>query len=105
MRLMHAIVFSVSLLEVAAAAQSGAARLTVADVEKITGIKGIQVIAPGSVPGAGAGTNFAGPDKKMILKVNTGPAALYSRAKAQKEYAGMPMPLFHADVAGIGDEA
>ena len=37
--------------------------------------------------------------------MNFGPAALYQRAKQQKTYAGMPMPLFHADVPGIGDEA
>jgi len=37
--------------------------------------------------------------------VHSGPAALYQRAKDQKTYAGVPMPLFHANVAGIGDEA
>ena len=55
--------------------------------------------------GAGAGLNFATGDKKMLLMVNFGAAALYTRAKAQKEYHGVPMPLFHADVPGIGDEA
>jgi hypothetical protein len=98
------------LLTVAAAAsivlaQTADPRLTVADVEKVTGLKGVQIVAPGSVPGAGAGLNFATADKKMVLMVNFGPAALYGRAKAQKEYHGMPMPLFHADVPGIGDEA
>ena len=79
-------------------------RLTVADVEKVTGLKGIQLVAPGSIPGAGAGLNFAA-DKHMVLMVNFGTAALYRRAKEQKTIGGMPMPLFHADVAGIGDEA
>src|SRR5581483_6533716 len=54
---------------------------------------------------AGAGLNFATADRKMILMVNFGPAALYAQAKNQKEYHGMPMPLFHAAVNGIGDEA
>src|SRR5581483_983141 len=49
--------------------------------------------------------DFATADRKMVLMVNFGPAALYTRAKAQKEYHGMAMPLFHADVAGVGDEA
>ena len=80
-------------------------RLTVSDVEKVTGLKGIQLVAPRSVTGAGAGLNFATADKKMLLMVNFGPAALYARAKTQKEYHGVPMPLFHADVPGIGDEA
>ena len=88
-----------------ASAQSSDPRLTVADVEKVTGLKGLQLVAPGSVAGAGAGLNFATAEKKMLLMVNFGPAALYSRAKAQKEYAGVPMPLFHADVPGVGDEA
>ena len=79
-------------------------RVTVADVEKVTGLKGIQLVAPGSIPGAGAGLNFAA-DKHMVLMVNFGTAALYRRAKEQKTIGGMPMPLFHADVAGIGDEA
>ena len=84
-------------------------RLTVSDVEKVTGIKGLQVVAPGAVTGAGAGLNFAGPDRKMVLMVNFGTADLYLRAKAQKELkvGGMtvPMPLFHAAVSGVGDEA
>ena len=86
-------------------AQGGDSRLTVADVEKVTSLTGIQLVAPGSVAGAGPGLNFASAEKKMILMVNFGPAALYSRAKAQKEYGGVPMPLFHADVPGVGDEA
>jgi len=84
-------------------------RLTVSDVEKVTGIKGLQVVAPGAVTGAGAGLNFAGSDRKMVLMVNFGTADLYQRAKAQQDLkvGGMtvPMPLFHAAVPGIGDEA
>ena len=71
----------------------------------MSGLEVLQQIGAGAVPGAGPGLNFATADKKMILMVNFGPAALYSRAKAQKEYHGLPMPLFHADVPGIGDEA
>jgi hypothetical protein len=79
----------------------------VADIEKVSGIKGIQQVAPGSVTGAGAGVNFAGPDRKMVVMVNFGPAALYQRAKAQQTMPGtnIQMPLFHANVPGIGDEA
>ena len=106
MKKMYACIVIASAVVTAAAAQAAPdPRLTIADVEKLTGLKGLQLVGPGSVPGAGAGLNFATADKKMILMVNFGPAALYSRAKAQKEYHGMPMPLFHADVPGIGDEA
>jgi hypothetical protein len=90
-------------------AQAPDPRLTIADVEKIAGVKGIQQVGPGAVTGAGSGLNFTGPDRKMILMVSFGTAELYNRAKAQKEMkvGGMtlPMPLFHAAVPGIGDEA
>lgn len=91
------------------AAQASDPRLTVADVEKVTGMKGVQVVAPGSVAGAGPGLNFAGPNRKMIVMVNFGTADLYRRAKEQKDMKvgsmTIPMPLFHAAVPGIGDEA
>lgn len=91
------------------AAQASDPRLTVADVEKVTGMKGVQVVAPGSVAGAGPGLNFAGPNRKMIVMVNFGTADLYRRAKEQKDLKvgsmTIPMPLFHAAVPGIGDEA
>lgn len=93
------------LLAALLVAQAADPRVTVADVEKATGLKNVQLVAAGSIAGAGAGLNFANADKKMILMVNFGPAALYVRAKEQKEYHGMPMPLFHANVPGIGDEA
>jgi len=99
------IICTLAIVTAPARAQTGDARLTVADVEKVTGLKGVQLVAPGSITGAGAGLNFATADKHMLLMVNFGPAALYQRAKQQKTYAGVPMPLFHADVPGIGDEA
>jgi hypothetical protein len=105
MRRSIASAIALACLATGLAAQASDPRLTVADVEKATGLKGVQLVAPGSVTGAGAGLNFATADKHMVLMVNFGPAALYQRAKAQKEYAGVPMPLFHADVPGIGDEA
>lgn len=90
-------------------AQTADPRLTVADVEKILGMKGVHLVAPGSQPGAGPGLDFAGPDNKLILMVNLGPAALYRRAREQKEMdiggQKVPMVLYHATVPGIGDEA
>jgi hypothetical protein len=85
-------------------AQTADSRLTAADVEKVSGIKGIQQVAPGSVTGAGPGLNFTGPDKKMVLMVNFGPAALYQSAKT-KTVPLTNLPLLHAEVHGIGDEA
>ncbi len=93
------------LLAAVLVVQAADPRVTVADVEKVTGLTGVQLVPAGSVAGAGAGLNFATADKKMILMVNFGPAALYTRAKEQKEFHGIPMPLFHAAVPGIGDEA
>ena len=102
-------VILVGLLLAPVFAQAPDPRLTIADVETITGVKGVQQVGPGAVTGAGPGLNFTGPDKKMLLMVNFGTADLYTRAKAQKEMkvGGMtlPMPLFHAAVPGVGDEA
>jgi len=85
-------------------AQSADPRLTIADVEKVSRLKGLQLVAPGSVTGAGPGLNFASADKHMVLMVNFGTAGMYQRAKAQKAGGGLSVPLFHADVAGVGDE-
>jgi hypothetical protein len=45
----------------------------------------------------------------MVLMVNFGTADLYRRARGQTEMkvgsTTMPMPLFHAALPGIGDEA
>ena len=108
------VVFAVLVYISPARAQTADSRLTTADVEKISGIKGIQQVAPGPgtrplahrpvVIGSGPGLNFVGPDKKMVLMVNFGPAALYQSAKT-KTIPVTNVPLFHADVRGIGDEA
>ena len=62
-----------------------------------------------SQAGAGGDLNFAGPDNHLVLMVNFGTAELYRRARSQKELkvggTTIPMPLYHADVAGVGDEA
>ena len=92
-----------------ASAQTPDPRMTVADVEKATGIQGVQLVAPRSQPGAGPGLDFVGPDHKLIVMVNFGTDSLYRRAREQKEMSvgssKMPMVLYHADVPGIGDEA
>ncbi len=99
----------VSLVPAAMHAQSADRRLTVADVEKVSGVKGVQTVGPGAVPGAGPGLNFVGPDRHMLLMVNFGTDALYRRAREQKTMTvggtTMPMPLYHGDVPGLGDEA
>jgi hypothetical protein len=105
------VAFAIVWMAVAAfgSARGPDSRLTVADVEKITGLSGVHVVAPGSQPGAGPGLDFAGPDNKLILMVNFGTDALYRRAREQKEMSvgstKVPMVLYHASVAGIGDEA
>jgi hypothetical protein len=104
-----AAMLSALLLGAAPFARGDDPRLTIAEVERVSGIKGLQILAPAAVPGAGPGLNFAGPDKKMVLMVNFGTADLYQHAKNQQELktGGMtiPMPLFHAALPGIGDEA
>ena len=105
----HAVIFAAIALAVTLGAQTADPRLTVADVEKVTGMKGIQQVGPGAVPGAGGGLNFASADKHMVVMVNFGTADLYRHARAQTEMKvggqTIPMPLFHAEVKGVGDEA
>lgn len=84
-----------------AAAGPADVRLTVEDVQQITHLTPLHLVQPREIPGAGPGLNFATADNKMVLMVNAGDAAQYARAKEQKS----PVPLFHAAVVGIGDEA
>jgi len=95
-------------LAAALSAQTPDPRLTPADVEAVAKAP-VHQIGPAAVPGAGPGLNFVTADNRMLLMVNFGTDALYTRAKAQKEMTmgGMtvPMVLFHAAVPGIGDEA
>lgn len=97
------------LVALSASAQTPDPRLTVADVEQATGMKPVHIVAPGTLPGAGPGLNFATADNKMLVMVNFGPDTLYTRAKNQKEMEvggkKYPMELHHADLPGIGDEA
>jgi hypothetical protein len=83
-------------------------RLSAADVQAVAKVS-VHQVAPGVIAGAGPDLNFATADNRMLLMVNFGTAALYDRAKAQKEMKvgnmTVPMPLFHAALAGIGDEA
>ena len=108
MRFPFAVICGV-VLTTSLAAQAPGSALSVDEVERATGLKGVHTVTPGSQPGAGPGLNFAGPDNKLIVMVNVGPAALYQRARNQKEMdiggTKMPMVLFHASVPGVGDEA
>jgi hypothetical protein len=84
-------------------------RLTIADVEKVTGLKGIQLVPRMWQPGAGGNLNFADASKHLVLMVNFGTADLYRHAREQKELKvgsnTVPMTLYHAGVKGLGDEA
>ena len=81
-----------------ARAQVPDGRLTIADVERISGLRGVTQVAKASTTGAGGNLNFVGPDGKLLLMVNFGSAAFYDGAKKA------PM-TFHALVPGLGDEA
>lgn len=97
------------LVALSASAQTPDSRLSVADVERATGMKPLHLVAPGSLPGAGPGLDFATADNHMLLQVSFGPDTLYTKARDQKEIevAGKkyPMELRQADLPGIGDAA
>jgi len=99
------------LLTVASlSAESGYDKLlSVADVEKLTGVEGAKIVAPMSQPGAGGHLNFAGPDGQLLLMVNFGDAQLYKKARQQRDIIvggqKYPMDLFAHPVPASGDEA
>jgi hypothetical protein len=105
--MIRAVVVAVALaLPVVSAAP---ATLTPADIEKVSGLKGVHLVtetARGSVPGR---DNYADATGKLVLWFHSMPAALFARAKTQpvkmmSEIVVEPK-LFHVSVAGLGDEA
>ncbi|HET7566076.1 MAG TPA: hypothetical protein VFJ96_13830 [Gemmatimonadaceae bacterium] len=86
-----------------------ASLLTPADVEQITGIRGVHLIPRGTAVGARGDLNFVRQDGKLVLMVNIGTAEQYEQARTQRdvEVGGrkLPMPLFNAAVPDVGDEA
>jgi len=70
--------------------------LSVADVQKVTGLSGIRQV-PRSEEASGD-LNFARPDGKLILSVSIYPSSAYASAKSSK-YG------FKSNVQGIGEEA
>ena len=71
--------------------------LTVADVEKVSGLTGLQLVPKNQATGAGGDLNFAGPDKKLVAIVMIS-TSMWDFWKKQYSAAGEP-------VAGVGTEA
>ena len=78
----------------------GAQYLTVQDVEKITGLRGVKLVPPDPSKGAGGDLNFADKNGTLILMVNRmlNSDMLYSQTKNMKGSV-------KADISGIGDAA
>ena len=72
--------------------------LTVDDVEKATGMKGIKLIPRNPAIGAGGDLNFALEDNTILLIVAIQNVSMYVEWKKQEGF-------FYAAVSGIGDEA
>ena len=70
--------------------------ITVADIERVTGLKGVNIV-PKS-PDSDDDLTFASQDGKVILAATFLPASAFAGAKSSK--AGMKSPL-----SGVGDEA
>jgi len=97
-------------LTAALAAQGAYDKLiTIADVEKATGLTGVKTVPNGSQTGAGGMLNFVNASGKLVLSVNFGDAQLYKKARETKEMevggTKYPMVLFAHDIPGLGDEA
>ncbi len=72
--------------------------LSAADVEKISGVKGVKSVKRGENQYAFADLNFAGPDGQMMVEVNVTAAVAYDNA------AKMKAMIAHT-VTDIGDAA
>jgi len=70
--------------------------LTITDIERVTGLKGVKMVPKG--PDADDDLTFASQDGKVILAVTFLPASAFAGAKSSK--AGMKSPL-----SGVGEEA
>jgi hypothetical protein len=70
--------------------------LTVQDIEKVTGLKGVNPVQKNA--DVDGDLNFAGPDGKVIVSATFLPASAYVGAKSSKDG-------FKSVVPGIGDEA
>jgi hypothetical protein len=70
--------------------------LTGADIEKVAGMKGINLIPRGSAAGAGGDLNFADASGELILMVQFTDA---------KNFAGLKNRYAKGAVSGVGDEA
>jgi hypothetical protein len=70
--------------------------LTTQDIEKVTGLKGVNPVPKN--PDVDGDLNFAGPDGKVILSATFLPSTAYVGAKSSKEG-------FKSVVPGIGEEA
>ncbi len=57
--------------------------LTGADIEKVTGMKGVKLIPAGSVAGAGGDLNFADASGELILMIQFTDAKTYAGFKSK----------------------
>ena len=71
--------------------------LTIADIEKVSGVSGIKLVDEGSLPGAGGSLNFALNDKMYAMFV-IADMNVYDQWKTGEKYV-------HEKLSGIGDEA
>ena len=70
--------------------------LTAADVEKVTGVRGVTSIARGAAAGAGGDLNFADDAGELVLMVQFADV---------KNFAGFKTKYGKAPVSGVGEQA
>ncbi len=73
-------------------------QLAISEVEKVLGVKGVQVVPRLSRPGAGGDLNFALPSGDLVLMVTVSPGdrTRFERTRAQYRVK---------DIGGVGEEA
>ncbi len=87
---------SLGLALVARAQDSNEKYLAAADIEKVTGLKGIKTVPRGSVAGAGGDLNFTDSSGELILMVQFTDA---------RNFAGFKNKYAKGKPAAVGDDA
>lgn len=70
--------------------------LTIADVEKVSGISGIKLVPKNPSIGAGGDLNFATADEKLVVMAGFHGASMYQKYSPE---------MIHSTLKGFGEEA
>jgi hypothetical protein len=96
-----AAIMAIAIVATARAQTATDKLLTAADVEKISGVKGVKAVKRGENKYAFGDLNFVAPDGNMVVQVNVTAASVYDNAAKMKEMIAHTVPNV-GDAAFVG---